>query len=311
MKLAIAILNYNSQKHTIELLQSIKQSTIPDNLNIEIAVVDNNSKDTKLGETIKDQFPNIYFYQTGENLGFAAGMNYAVDKLSAFKPTHYLLLNPDLLIPDDFFVNLTQSAINDPKVGLVSPLIYFTKGYEYESGYSKDQLGKVIWSAGGSFDWDNILGSNAHVNKVDKGQFKKPQPTDFATGACLLIKKEVIDQIGLFNKRYFMYLEDVDFSQRVKQTGWQVIFDPSIKLSHKVSQSSGIGSSLNDYFLTRNRLLFGFKFARLRTKFALCREAVKKLFSGTPAQKLAVKDFFTLNLGPGSYFKKRSKLDEA
>ena len=311
MKLAIAILNYNSQQHTIELLQSIKAAKVPQDLKIEIAVVDNNSKDTKLGSVVRGKFPDSHFYQTGENLGFAAGMNYAVEKLSAFKPTHYLLLNPDLIIPQDFFINLTQSAIKDPKVGLVSPLIYFTKGYEYEEGYSEDQLGKVIWSAGGNFDWDNILGSNAHVNEVDKGQFKKLQPTDFATGACLLIKRQVIDQIGLFDQRYFMYLEDVDFSQRAKQAGWQVVFDPSIKLSHKVSQSSGIGSSLNDYFLTRNRLLFGFKFAKLRTKFALCREAVKKLFSGTPAQKLAVKDFFTLNLGPGSYFKKRSQLNEA
>lgn len=311
MKLAIAILNYNSQTHTIELLQSIKQATIPDDLKIEITVVDNNSKDTNLGEVLKDKFPNIHFYQTGENLGFAAGMNYTVDKLSAFKPTHYLLLNPDLIVPEDFFVNVTQSAIKDPKVGLVSPLIYFTKGYEYEEGYTQDQLGKVIWSAGGNFDWDNILGSNAHVNEVDKGQFEKPQQTDFATGACLLVKKEVIDQIGLFDERYFMYLEDVDFSQRAKQAGWQVVFDPSIKLSHKVSQSSGIGSSLNDYFLTRNRLLFGSKFAKLRTKFALLREAVKKLSSGTPAQKLAIKDFFTLNFGSGSYFQKRSQLDEA
>ena len=78
----------------------------------------------------------------------------------------------------------------------------------------------------------------------------------------MLIRRQVIDQIGLLNQNYFLYLEDLEFCQRAKRAGWRIVFDPSIKIWHKVSQSSGIGSSLNDYFITRNRLLFGLRYAR-------------------------------------------------
>ena len=110
--------------------------------------------------------------------------------------------------------------------------------------------------------------------------------------------------MGQFDERYCLYFEDSDLCKRVSLAGYKLVIDPNIKLWHKVAQSSGIGSPLNDYFLTRNRLLFGTSYASARTKFALYREAVKKLFIGTPAQKIAIKDFFTGNLGWGSWNKK-------
>ena len=90
---------------------------------------------------------------------------------------------------------------------------------------------------------------------------------------------------------------------RIKKAGYRLVFDPKIKLWHKVAQSSAIGSPLNDYFLTRNRLLFGFTYAKLRTKIALIRESLRKVFTGTPAQKIAIKDFYLKNFGWGSFKK--------
>jgi GT2 family glycosyltransferase len=100
-----------------------------------------------------------------------------------------------------------------------------------------------------------------------------------------------------------MYLEDVDLCQRIKNKGYQIIFDPKIKIWHKVAQSSGIGSLLNDYFITRNRLLFGFKHAKIRTKFALLREAFSKYINGSPTQKKAISDFFLNHLYQGTWLK--------
>ena len=98
-----------------------------------------------------------------------------------------------------------------------------------------------------------------------------------------------------------MYLEDVDLSHRIRLAGYRLVFDPKIKLRHKVARGSAIGSGLNDYFITRNRLYFGMKFTRLRTKFALLREALRKLITGTPAQKHAIRDFLLGKLEKGTY----------
>jgi len=164
-------------------------------------------------------------------------------------------------------------------------------------------LGKVIWYAGGEYDWDNVYAKHIGVNEVDKGQYDGQRETDFITGCLFITKAEVLKEVGLFDERYCLYFEDSDLGMRIKKAGYKLIVDSNVKLWHKVAQSSGIGSPLNDYFITRNRLLFGMDYARTRTKLALLREAVKKIFIGTKAQKMAVRDFFMRKLGGGSWIK--------
>lgn len=302
MKLAIVVLNYNTPSDTIECLKSLKNCPQPKNMILKTIVVDNGSTDDSV-DLISKRYPEVKMIENIQNKGFAGGNNSGIRAALDENPTHILLLNPDTYVHKDFFKKLYTSAINNPKVGILSPLIYFAKGFEFKKRYKKNQLGKVIWYAGGKFDWDNILGPNDHVDEVDKGQFRKPMETDFATGACMLIRRNVIDEIGLLNENYFLYLEDVEFCHRARMKGWRIMFDPRPKIYHKVSQSSGIGSPLNDYFITRNRLILGMKYAKIRTKFALFREAIKKLLIGTPAQKKAVKDFFLLRRGKGSWLR--------
>ena len=101
-----------------------------------------------------------------------------------------------------------------------------------------------------------------------------------------------------------MYWEDADFCVRAKQSGWKVVYTPKTHLWHKVSSSSAIGSNLNDYFLTRNRIDFGLRYGKLRTKIALIRESVKLFFVGRPWQKIGVRDFYLRIGGKGSWGKK-------
>ena len=98
-----------------------------------------------------------------------------------------------------------------------------------------------------------------------------------------------------------MYFEDTDLSQRLKLAGKKIVYDPSGVIWHKVAQSSGIGSNLNDYFTTRNRMLFGMKYASFRTKIALLRESVRLLISGRKYQKQGIKDFYLGRFGKGSW----------
>mgnify|MGYP002623374978 FL=1 len=120
----------------------------------------------------------------------------------------------------------------------------------------------------------------------------------------MLTRNKLVKDIGYLREKYFLYWEDAEYSERAKRAGWKVVYTPATHLWHKVSQASGIGSQLNDYFLTRNRLDFGMRYARLRTKLALVRESLRLLTKGREWQKTGVRDYFLCRFGKGSWGKK-------
>ena len=160
---------------------------------------------------------------------------------------------------------------------------------------------KTIWYAGGIFDMANIIGSHKGVDQPDSAKFNQDEETDFVTGGAMMVKSEVFKQIGLLDERYFLYYEDSDFSFRAKKAGFKLMYLPEAVVYHANGSATGVGSPLQDYFITRNRLLFGFKFAPLRTKLALLREAVRNIM--VPTRRLALWDFCLGNFGKGSYIK--------
>ncbi|MCG2691291.1 glycosyltransferase [Microgenomates group bacterium] len=162
-------------------------------------------------------------------------------------------------------------------------------------------MGKVVWFGGAEFDWDNVYSKHIGMDEVDKGQFNQSREIEFANFCCVLIKKEVFKTIGLLDEKYFLYWEDGDFSIRAKQAGFNIIYQPKAIIWHKNSGSSGAGSSLHDYYLTRNRLIFGFKYACLRTKFALVRESLRKLITGRPGEKQGIIDYCLHRFGKGKF----------
>ena len=105
-----------------------------------------------------------------------------------------------------------------------------------------------------------------------------------------------------FDNRYFLYFEDSDLSQRLKKAGYKILFYPKAILWHKNAGSTGgSGSSLQDYFTTRNRMIFGLKFAPLRSKIALIRESLRLLSSGRQWQKKGIRDFYLRRFGKGTF----------
>lgn len=301
MRLAFITLHYKNLSDTLGLLESLGSCTIPKEHQVKIYVIDNEGND-ELVKRIK-KYPLAHLIVSGANLGFAGGNNVGFRQAIADDYDVVVCINNDTYVEKDFIKHIINSPIQDETVGAVGGLIYFAPGYEFKDGYAKKDLGKVIWYAGGDFDWNNVLGSNGHVDEVDHGQFNTVENTAFVTGALLIIRTAVLKKVGLFDEKYFMYLEDVDLCHRMKLAGHSNLFDPKIKMWHKVARGSAIGSSLNDYFITRNRLYFGNKYAKARTKFALLREAIRFLFVGRPAQKQGTIDFFRGNLGKGSYIK--------
>ncbi len=301
-KVYIIVLNWNNPADTLGCMRSLEEIKIKDT-DLFVVVVDNGSKDNSallFKEYKTDKF-NFKIIENGKNLGFAGGNNvglrYAVDNGA----NYILVLNNDTIVDKYLIKGFLETSKKYKDVGIFSPKIYFAKGFEFQKRYKKDELGRVLWSAGGKIDWNNVYATNNGVDEVDNGQFDNVRETDFATGAAMFVRSEVFKKYGYLDERYFMYFEDVDLCERYKRGGSKVMYTPKSVLWHKVAQSSGIGSNLNDYFITRNRLLFGMGYASFRTKLALFKESIKFLVNGRLWQKKAVIDFYTSKLGKGSW----------
>jgi GT2 family glycosyltransferase len=299
-KVFVIILNWNGREMTPDCLRFLVKLNTK-NIELNIVVVDNASTDGSI-KALKKFSPFVKLLCNQSNLGFAGGNNVGIKYALKNGADFILILNNDTIINKNLLVQLVEVAEKRKDAGILSPKVYFAPGFEFHKDrYRKDDLGKVIWYAGGNLDWDNIYGENRGVDEVDKGQYDQICEIDFATGACCLFRREALLEVGLFNEKYFMYLEDAELSQRIKRKGWKVLYAPPAYLWHKVAQSSAVGSELNDYFITRNRLLFGMSYASLRTKFALIRESLRLLRLGRKWQKIGVKDFYLRKFGKGSW----------
>lgn len=280
MKVAVVFLIYQNRANLEEALASLRQSKTG-GIELKEIVIDNSRV----------------------NLGFTGGNNQGIRQALRWGADAVWLLNDDVKV-DKYALSELVKTVDDDGVGAAVPKIYFYPGFEFHKDrYSKKELGKVIWYAGGEIDWGNCIGKHRGVDEVDVGQFDKQTETEFATGCSMLIKRKAIEKTGLLNEKYFMYLEDLDYSMRLKRCGFKIIYQPKAIMWHKNAQSSGVGDDLHDYFFTRNRLLFGMTYAPLRTKFSLIRESGKLLLSGSKWKRRGVTDFYLRRLGIGSWKK--------
>jgi len=297
-KIAIVTVDFNGHRDTKDLLNSYRRLRKNPSFDCRWIVIDNGSR-TPLLDTLRES-PDVEVIQTGKNLGFTGGNNIGIRYAYHWGADYFLLINNDTVFGDpDLISKLVKAAKNFPQAGLISPKIYFAKGYEfYKNRYSASELGKVIWYAGGSFDWQNVTSVHRGIDEVDTGRYSTTEPTNFTTGCCVLIPRRVIDQVGIFDDKYFAYFEDNDYQYRVVRAGFTQIYDGTTYIYHKVSQTSQVGSDFSDYLLTKNRLFFGMRYASDRTKFALLRQAMGFLVTGRPKQKLAVVDWLKQKHGP-------------
>ena len=299
------ILNWNGAEDTLNCLKSIKKLKI-NNLKLKIIAVDNASSDggaIKIEEFFTEHgslFTEHMFIKNEQNLGYSGGNNVGIREALKGKADWVLVLNNDTLVDRHLITSLLWSAKKG--VGAVSPKIYFAKGYEFhKKRYKKSELGRVVWAAGGEIDWDSVYGKNIGVDEVDRGQYEEETDPGFAPGTAMFLSSETLRKTGLFDERYFMYLEDMDLSMRIREAGYKILYQPKAVVWHKVAGSSAVGGELNDYFITRNRLLFGMHYAGMRAKTALIRESVKLFFSGRKWQKIGARDFYLRKLGKGSW----------
>ena len=125
----------------------------------------------------------------------------------------------------------------------------------------------IIWFAGGKADINSGKFYHYRIGRPDKSKEERIKEVDFITGCCMLIRRDVFERIGLFDKKYFIYCEDIDFCLRVKKAGFKVVYVPTSVIWHKVSTSSGGAfSPRKAYFKYRGMIILIRKFGRLNIK---------------------------------------------
>lgn len=305
-KVTIVVLTLNSLKMTKGQLEDISQLEVS-KIHAECVVVDNGSIDGTEDSLKNFRLPNMQykFIQSGANLGFAGGNNIGIKYALDNNSDYVCILNNDLILDSNFLINSVNFMHQNPDVGAISPKMYFAKGYEfYKDRYSKQELGHVLWYAGGIVDRNNVYTSHRGVDEVDRGQYDEAQETDIVSGACMIIRSGAIKKVGLLDSSLFLYWEDADFSERLRKADYKVMYFPGAHIWHKVSTTSGgFGSATNDYFLTRNRFFYSMKYSGLRTKFAVFRDTLKLIFFGRIWQKRGALDAILFRKGMGQWTK--------
>ena len=299
VKVFVSIINFNGRKNTLDCLDSIKKLAKKD-FDLETVVIDNASSQEF---DLPKEYSWVKLIRSTQNLGFSGGHNKVIKYCLEKRATHIIVLNNDTVVDKNLILELLKNVSLESGIGIVAPKIYFYKGFEFHKDrYKEEEKGKVFWYAGGIMDWENVIGRHRGVDEVDKGQYDKSIKTDFASGACMMISKEVFEKVGLFDERYFLYYEDNDLCLRAKKNGFKIYYAPKAILWHKNAGSAGgSGSALQDYYITRNRMLFGMKFAPFRSRLSLIRESFNLLLRGRTWQKRGVLDFYRGKFGKGSY----------
>ncbi len=300
MKVAVIVLSYNSAGYISDCLTSLLKLALGDT-QLQIIVVDNASTDDSVN-LVTAKFPAVTVIPNPQNVGYAEGNNVGIRQALADNADFIWIINPDVTVEHEALSELMLATSKYPAAGIFGSKIYFAPGFEFHKDrYSKKDLGHVIWYAGGQVDWDNVQAVHRGVDQVDTGQYNRDIEVDFVTGASMFIRRRVFESTGLIDPVYFLYFEENDFCQRASKNGWKLMYVAKSICWHANAQATGIGSSLQDYYTTRNRLLFGTRHASAYTKLLLLKESIGMYFHGRPWQRRGVIDFYTHKLGAGSY----------
>ena len=234
-ELSIITVNFNGLKDTCALIDSITF-----NEDMEVIVVDNGSTENE-ASILQERYSNVKVIRSEKNLGFAGGNNLG---MKAAKGKYLYLINNDTIFKDFNPQILIQRLESTPKIGMVCPKIRFAWDDSPIQFAGYTPLSPIT-----------IRNRAIGFGEKDNGQYNTPHQTPDAHGAAMMLKREVIDKVGLMPECYFLYYEELDWSMMINRTGYEIWYDPASTIYHKESQSTGQNSPLRTYYITRNRLL--------------------------------------------------------
>jgi len=235
MDLSIIILNYKSKGLVKQCVKNIITATA--NLNYEIIVIDNDSKDD-IDKMLKENFPQVKFIQTGANLGFAAGNNVGLKEAQG---KYLMILNPDVTVLNGTIEKMIKFMEENPEVGLVGPKLINPNGsYQISCRtFTKTKHIILLRTPLGKLSWAKECLDKHLMADFDRLTNRE---VDWLHGACLLAKKLAVNEIGMFDERYFMYVEDIDWCRRFWLANYKVYYLAEAEMVHLLEKASDHGS---------------------------------------------------------------------
>lgn len=236
----IIILNFNSYEETLRCLESVKNIQYD---NFQVVIVDNNSEDNS-AEMLKGNDSNYTFLKNESNLGYANGNNVGI-KFALDNGAEYIcILNNDVEVESKFLYKLISYLEDNSEVGIAGPCIC-----DYDNRDRVQSMGASI----------NLYTGLAQGKMKDK-QYDKMRKTftevDYLGGACFVLRRKVVEDIGTIPEMYFLFFEETEFCLKAKKRGYKLICLTESKVYHKRSATISKYKGLSYYYLNRNRIIF-------------------------------------------------------
>jgi GT2 family glycosyltransferase len=261
----IVVLNWNGRDDTLACLDSLRE-VVKDN--VGVLVVDNGSTDGSV-PAIRAAHSDVELIETGRNLGYAGGNNVGIGRAVAGGADFVLVLNNDTTCAPDMVDRLLDAAARHPRAGMLCPRILYM--HEPER----------VWFDGARWKTDALTFGFPGKDRLASELPADDHETDFACGAALFVRAEVVREVGAFDERFFLVWEESDWCYRARKAGWSSLVVPAAKVWHKVGASFGSEASpLRTYFSARNKLVWlqrhGAVRERLRAVAAAARTCVPR-----------------------------------
>ncbi|MHB8481890.1 MAG: glycosyltransferase family 2 protein [Nitrospiria bacterium] len=231
---SIIVVNWNGLNTVEKCVESLLAQSYP---NCEMIVVDNHSEDGS-----REKIETLYGKETTlilneRNEGFGGGNNKGIE---ASKGTYICLMNNDAWADQDWVASLVDTAMKDPKIGMCASKIYLAR-----ENNLIDNTGHLMYP-------DGLSWGRGRLEK-DEGQYDVEEEVIFPSGCAALYKKEMLDDIGLFDQRFFAYCEDTDLGFRGRLFGWRAVYSPRAVVYHYFSASTSRASTFKAFLVERNR----------------------------------------------------------
>lgn len=225
-------MNYNSTDYLLRCLESVYDSL--QQISAKIFIQDNASEDEV--DRVSLMFPQVLLSKNSYNMGFAKAINNALGKGVG---TYVVLLNPDTYLNNNFFEAVLRYMEANPDLGVIGPKILESDGSTQGSARSFPTPLTALFGRTSLlsrlFPDNSLTGANILINQCDG---KTPMEVDWVSGACMVVRREAIDDVGLMDERFFMYWEDADWCRRMWQRDWKVAYFPQTFVVHDVGISS-------------------------------------------------------------------------
>lgn len=240
----VVIPTYNRSEDLHACLESLVSAGLDE---AQIVIMDNCSVDDTV-ERVQQEFPETVLFALESNLGATGasniGFNFALEQGAQF----VLRLDSDTVVNPDFLKPLLQAAFDDPQIGIVAPKIYYY------------QPPDEIWYAGAEAHLWHFGAIRTHRYEKDAPRNSSPREVDYAWGAAMLIKRQVLEKTKGFDTDFFVYYEELDFCRRVQKLGYKIFYEPQSKIWHKVGSSAN--NAWTAYHWNRSKMLFFKKHAK-------------------------------------------------